>query len=463
MNKEMSLRQKIFKKFGTMPLIAISFVIVILTGTILLSLPFTNRIEPKSLIDNLFVATSATCVTGLVPFVVAEQYNFWGQIVLLVMMQIGGLGLMTLLASILSIMKYKLFFAEKKIIQDSLSKGDLHDIPKFIRSILKYTAFFEGIGFFFIAICFIPQFGWSEGIFKSLFLTISAFCNAGIDNLGSSSLSAYITNPLINFTVIGLIITGGLGFIIWFEFRRNVPSLLKKKLGFKKTLNSLTVHTRFVLIITAALLASGTFLFFVLEMSNPATIGDLSLPNQLMASFFQSTTYRTAGFSTIDFGAVTSPTKFISLVFMLIGGSPGGTAGGIKTTTFVMLFIFALSVLRENQKINVFKREIPRMSFMRAYAVFISMLTAIFTALFLLTITESIGFLDLIFEVVSAIATVGLSTGVTSILSTFGKTVIIILMFIGRVGPITILLSILKKGKQRTNEVSYPHGELLIG
>lgn len=464
MNKKMSIRQKIFKKFGAMSLIALSFVIVILTGTILLSLPLTNKVAPQSLLDNLFVATSATCVTGLVPFVVLEQYNFFGQVVLLVMMQIGGLGLMTLLASVLSVMKQKLFFAEKKMIQDSLSKGDLQDIPKFIRSIIKYTAFFEGIGFILICFRFIPEFGWGEGIFKSLFLSVSAFCNAGIDNLGAVSLANYATDPLINFTVMGLIITGGLGFVVWFELRRSLPAMFKKKIPLKKMLKSLSVHTRFVLIITAGLLAAGTVFVLLLEFSNPLTLGVMTWPQKMMASLFQSTTYRTAGFSTINFANLNSSTKFISLIFMLIGGSPGGTAGGLKTTTFVMLFIFALSVLRENQRINVFKREIPRISFMKAYAVFLTMLTAIFTAIFILTITETIPFLDIVFEVFSAIATVGLSTGVTPMLSIIGKTVIIILMFMGRVGPITILISVFKvKGRQKASEVSYPHGELLIG
>ncbi|MFV0380454.1 MAG: TrkH family potassium uptake protein [Anaerorhabdus sp.] len=464
MFKKMSLRQKIFKDFGAMPLLALSFLLVILTGTILLSLPFTNNINPKSLLDNLFVATSATCVTGLVPFVIVEQYNIFGQIVLLIMMQIGGLGLMTLLATVLSLMKYKLFYAEKKMIQDSLSKGDLQDIPKFIKSILKYTLFFEGIGFVLICIRFIPEFGIADGLFKSLFLSVSAFCNAGIDNLGSISLGKYISDPLINFTVMALIITGGLGFIVWFELRKSIPLLLKKGSVLKKVFKSLTVHTRFVLLVTSILILSGTLLFFVLEFTNPQTIGLLSLPDKIMTSLFQSTTYRTAGFSTINFSHLNPSTKFISLLYMIIGGSPGGTAGGIKTTTFAMLFIFAFSVLKENDKINIFKREIPRITFMKAYAVFLTMLSAVFLAVFILTITENIGFIDIVFEVVSAIATVGLSTGVTSLLSSVGKSVIIVLMFIGRVGAITILLSVFSsKRKQKTSEVSYPHGELLIG
>lgn len=464
MNKEMSLRQRIFKKWGVMPVIALSFVVVILVGAILLSLPFTNKVPTQSFLDNLFVATSATCVTGLVPFVVADQYNIWGQIVLIFLMQIGGLGLMTLLASVLSLMKYKLFYAEKQMIQNSLSKGDLHDVPKFIKNIVKYTIFFEAIGVLVISTRFIPEFGLADGLFKSLFLSVSAFCNAGIDNIGATSLAVYITDPVINFIVSFLIITGGLGFVVWFELRRCIPKFWKNKMPFKKVVKSLNVHTRFVLTITICLLLSGTILFFLLEMNNPKTLQGLTLPQQLMTSFFQSTTYRTAGFSTIDFGATFNSTKFISIIFMFIGGSPGGTAGGVKTTAFVMLFIFAISVLRDDQRINVFKREIPTITFMKAYAVFFAMVFAIFGAIFVLSITESIPFLDLVFEIVSAIATVGLSAGATPVLSIVGKTVIILLMFIGRVGPITILLSIFKiRGKQKANEISYPHGELLIG
>ncbi len=464
MKKKMSIRQKLFKKLGAMPMIALSFVLVIVIGTILLSMPFTNVGSPKPLLDNLFVATSATCVTGLVPFVVVEQYNFWGQLVLIALMQIGGLGLMTLLGLILSLMKYKLFFAEKKMIQDVLSKGDLQDIPKFIKSIVKYTFIFEFTGFVLIATRFVPQFGWSQGIFKSIFLSISAFCNAGIDNLGATSLAAYASDPLINFVVGTLIITGGLGFIVWFELRTHAETLFRRKIKLKKAMKVLTVHTKFVLVVTLSLLLSGTVLIFLLEYNNPETLGQLPLGQKLMVSTFQSITLRTAGFSTLDIGLLNPATQFLFTIYMFIGGSPGGTAGGVKTTTFVMLFIFAWSIITNSPRINIFKKEIPKLNFMKAYVVVLMFFSVMFIAILILSITESLPFLSIVFETVSATGTVGLSTGITPLLSGIGKTVIIVLMFIGRVGPITILLSLFRiKSKNKSSEISYPHGEILIG
>ncbi|MEG0076575.1 TrkH family potassium uptake protein [Anaerorhabdus sp.] len=465
MNKaNMSIRQLLFKKVGAMPMLALSFAFVIFVGTLLLCLPITNIETPASFLDNLFVATSATCVTGLVPYPVVEQYNRLGHIVIICLMQVGGLGLMTLLSLIMSLMKHKLFIGEKKLLQDSLGKSDLRDIPKFIKGIVIYTLIFETIGVLLFSIRFIPAYGWFDGIFNSIFLSVSAFCNAGLDNITTSSLIPFVNDPLINFTVAGLIITGGLGFIVWFDLRKHVSILFKGKGGFRKIANKLSVHTRIVLFMTAFLLLSGTVIIYALEFNNPATLGPLSEGSKWMASFFQSTTLRTAGFATLPIAALKPATQFIMCLFMFIGGSPGGTAGGIKTTTFAMLFIFVLFVLRNDNHINVMKRDIPRENFMKAYVVTIIYLTSLVIAIIILSITESTSFLANIFECFSAIATVGLSMDVTPLLSSVGKIVIILLMFIGRVGPITILVLLFRvKSKAKTKEISYAHGDILIG
>lgn len=465
MNKSnLSLRQLLFKKLGPMPLLALSFLLVIVTGSILLWLPFSNKVAPQSYLDNLFVATSATCVTGLVPYPVVEQYNRFGQIVLICLMQIGGLGLMTILFLVVSLMKHKLMMKEKKLIQDSLSKTDLRDVPKFIKSIVKYTLVFEGIGVILFAIRFIPMYGLTEGLFNSIFLSVSAFCNAGLDNFSVSSLAPFVNDPLINFTVCGLIITGGLGFVVWLDLKNIFTSALKKKTSFRKIKQLLAVHTKVVLLMTGALLASGTIIIFLLEFNNPATLGPLGLFEKWMASFFQSTTLRTAGFSTVSMAALKPATQFIMCLYMFIGGSPGGTAGGIKTTTFAMLFIFIVFILRNDTHINVMKRDIPRINFMKAYVVTMMYLGALLIAVFILSITENIPFLAIVFESFSAIATVGLSMDATPLLSSIGKIVIILLMFIGRVGPITIVVSIFRVGsKQKQKEIAYSHGDILIG
>ncbi|MFV0552561.1 MAG: TrkH family potassium uptake protein [Anaerorhabdus sp.] len=465
MNKtNLSFRQLLLKKLGPMPLLALSFVLVILTGSILLWLPISNNIAPQSYLDNLFVATSATCVTGLVPFPVVEQYNRFGQIVIICLMQIGGLGLMTILFLVVSLMKHKLMLKEKKLIQDSLSKTDLRDVPKFIRSIVKYTLVFEGIGVILFAIRFIPSYGISEGLFNSIFLSVSAFCNAGLDNMTVSSLAPFVNDPLINFTVCGLIITGGLGFVVWLDLRNNITAAFKKKCALKKVKQMLAVHTKLVLLMTGSLLAIGTILIYALEFNNPATLGPLGEFEKWMAAFFQSTTLRTAGFSTVSIAALKPATQFIMCIFMFIGGSPGGTAGGIKTTTFAMLFIFIIFILRNDNHINVMKRDIPRINFMKAYVVTMMYLSALLISVLILSITENLPFLAIVFESFSAIATVGLSMDVTPLLSSIGKVVIILLMFIGRVGPITIIVSIFRVGaKQKQKEIAYSHGDILIG
>ncbi|SKA01632.1 TrkH family potassium uptake protein [Anaerorhabdus furcosa] len=465
MNKaNMSIRQILFKKVGAMPLLALSFALVIFVGTLFLCLPITNIGTPQSFLNNLFVATSATCVTGLVPYAVVDQYNMLGQVVLICLMQVGGLGLMTLLSLMMSLMKHKLFIGEKKLIQDSLGKSDLQDIPRFIRCIVIYTLVFETIGAILFALKFVPEYGWFHGIFNSIFLSVSAFCNAGLDNILPNSLISFVNDPLINFTVAGLIITGGLGFVVWLDLRKHLSDLFGKNGSFKKLLNKLSVHTKVVLIMTGFLLLSGTLLIYALEYNNPNTLGPLSEGSKWMASFFQSTTLRTAGFATLPIAALKPATQFIMCLYMFIGGSPGGTAGGIKTTTFAMLFIFVLFVLRNDSHINVMKRDIPRINFMKAYVVTIIYLTSLVIAIIILSITENVSFLAIIFECFSAIATVGLSMDVTPLLSSIGKIVIILLMFIGRVGPITIVVLIFRvNSKVKPKDISYSHGDILIG
>lgn len=465
MDKEkLSLRQKIVRKVGSMQLLALSFLFVILSGSILLSLPFSNVQPVQPYIDNLFVATSATCVTGLVPFAIVEQYSRFGQIIILILMQVGGLGLMTLLSLVMLLMKHKLFIQEKKIIQASLSKENLQDVPKFLKSIVKYTLVFETIGMILISIRFIPMYGLQEGLFNALFLSVSAFCNAGIDNITRTSMAIFATDPLINFTICGLIITGGLGFVVWLDLRKTFIPFIQNKINFRKFMHSLTIHTKVVLIVTVFLLASGTIVIYLLESQNMNTLGWMNEAERWMAAFFQSTTLRTAGFSTVDIALLKPATQFVMCMLMFIGGSPGGTAGGIKTTTFAMLFIFVISILKNAEHINVMKRDIPRINFVKAYVVTFVYLSSLVIAIFILSVTENLPFLSIIFECFSAIATVGLSMGITPLLSIIGKLVIIVLMFVGRVGPITIVISIFRiKSKTRVKEISYPHGDILIG
>lgn len=464
MNIQLPLRDKLLKFVGPTRMIALSFAFVILTGAVLLYLPIANRPgQAVSFLNSLFVSASATCVTGLLPFAIIDQYNLFGQTVIIFLMQIGGLGLMSLLALFLTLLRRKLNFSEKKMLQDSLNKTDADNIPLFLRSIFLYTMMFEAIGMLLFCIRLIPEYGFFSGLYKSVFLSVSAFCNAGLDNLTRSSLAAYASDPLINLTVCGLIITGGLGFAVWFDLRRNLPQIRKK--SWRRCWNALSLHSRLVLTVTGGLLVSGTLIILLVEFTNPDTLGWMSFPQKVMAAFFQSTTLRTAGFSTIDFSMLRNSSLFIMLFYMIIGGSPGGTAGGIKTTTFSILFVLIASEIRDTENMTLFRRTLPRTTFHKAFAITLTYICILVASIFLLTLTDAaIGFLPLTFEAFSAIATVGLSAGVTPLLSSLGKVIIIILMYIGRVGPITIVLSLMRmKQKHKTTCLVYPHGDVLIG
>ena len=452
-----------FKKIGTTKLIIFSFLLVIFIGTILLSLPISNTLKPMPILDNLFMATSATCVTGLTTFVVAEQYNIFGQIIVLILIQIGGLGLMSFIAMFYLITKSKFGLFEKTIVKDATNALDLSDIKSFIKLILKYTFILETIGAILIFTQFMQDYSLLDAIFKSIFLSISAFCNAGIDTIGSSSLQGYTTNIIINYTVMFLIITGGLGFIVFADIKSNIIKGIENKYSLGKIKKKLLVQTKLVLVMTILLLVIGTIGIFILEYN--FSLKDYSLFDKITISLFNSTTLRTAGFSTINYGILHKATLIIMCLFMLIGGSPGGTAGGLKTTTFAILIIYFIARIKGIEKANIFKREISIDTFFKATIVLSLYCFSIFIALILLLVSDpSLDIVGIIFEIFSAIGTVGLSTGITSLFSSFGKVVIIILMFIGRIGPISLTLVIFsKKGKGNINALEYPKADILVG
>lgn len=461
---QLTLREKILKKIGPTRILALSFLLVILTGAVLLSLPISN-VDGNSFnfLDSLFVATSSTCVTGLVPVALVNQFNIFGHTVIIFLMQIGGLGLMTMIALILTFMRQRLHYNEKKLIQDSLNKDNVQDIPKFLKSIFKYTFTFEGIGVLLFMCKLVPEYGFAKGLYNSVFLSVSAFCNAGLDNMTSTSLMKYAGDPLISLTVCALIILGGLGFVVWFDYSTKIKKVFKRELNPKKIWKALSVQTRLVTLMTVGLLLSGTVIIFLLEHSN-GTMVDLSFSEKLIASFFESTTLRTAGFSTIDYTGIRLGTQMVMILFMYIGGSPGGTSGGIKTTTMAILFLSIYSSIKNREHITLFKRTIPNSVFHRAFTIATGYICALFIAVFILSLSENQSFIALLFEAVSAIATVGLSLGITAALSPVGKIVIIVLMFIGRVGPITILLSFMKnKQKHKGSDINYPQGDVMIG
>lgn len=455
-----------FKKLSPAQKIASSFLFVILAGTILLMLPISNRNhEFFSPIDALFTATSATCVTGLSTVAIAEQFNWFGHLVIVLLIQVGGLGLMTFMAVLILILKNRLSLNEKIVMKEMLNQDKVFDMKKFLLDILRYTLFFEAIGTILLSFRMIDVYGPVDGVLKSAFLSVSAFCNAGFDTLGSISLQDYVHDPLVCFTIMALIVLGGLGFAVWFDVRDKLGLLVKRKINFKRFRHSLSLHTKIVLSVSVILIIIPALMIMALEFHNPATMGNFTIPEKMMSSLFESIALRTAGFTSINYGGINAGTQLLMMVVMFIGGSPGGTAGGIKTTTFAVLFFYMIAMLRGRENTIVMRRNLGRNIVIRAMGIFFINLVALFTGIFLLCIFEPQAYNALCFEAVSAMATVGSSLGITSTLTFMGKVIIILLMYVGRIGISTLIISLVKPrhAQDAKDKVNYPDGTIIVG
>lgn len=441
--------------------IGFSFFMVMIIGSILLSLPICHTKDIPYL-DHLFTATSATCVTGLVSVVVKDEYTIFGQIVIIILIQIGGLGFLTLMSMFLVKFKKRLSYKNKLIMQEALNQNSVKEIGVFIQRVIRYTVFFELLGAVLLSFEFIPHYGFIKGLYYSVFHSISAFCNAGFDILGSNSLINYQTSFLMNFTISSLIIAGGLGFVVWIELKDKIYSLFQRKINMKKLILSLSVHTKIVLSMTVMLLLSGTILFLLLEYHN--SLEGFSLLDKLQISYFQSVTLRTAGFASVNMASLKDATKLFMSIFMFIGGSPAGTAGGVKTVTVALVLLSCYALAQGKDEVSAFKRTISSVVVKRALMISFISLSMTLIALIILSISESQPFINLLFEVYSAFATVGLTAGLTPLLSNIGKIVIITLMYIGRIGPLTMVLIFVKKHNQlKGKEIEYPKADVLIG
>lgn len=444
--------------------IAMSFFMVIVVGTLLLMLPAAHRNQQAyPFVDALFTATSATCVTGLVIDVTLTEFTLFGQVVIMTLIQIGGLGLMTIVAVCILFFKSKLTMHEKITMKEMLNQDGAFNMKQFLMDILKYTFLFESIGALLLAIRFLPKYGFALGMFKSLFIAVSAFCNAGFDILGNNSLMDVAHDPLIMLTIICLIVLGGLGFAVWFDLRDKLKIMFKKHSSKRKFWKSLNFHTRIVLTVTAFLIFFGTLLIFLLERNNPSTLQNKSLPQQLLVSLFEAVTLRTAGFASVDYGALTLATKYMMVLIMFIGGSPGGTAGGIKTTTAVILLMYIISNVKGKAQTVMMKRTISKELIIRAMGIFFINLLTLLLGIFLLCIFEVQDFISIVFEATSALATVGLTLGITGALTTVGKLVIIFLMFVGRIGITTLFLSLISQHSTVDHSATYPTGSIIVG
>lgn len=439
--------------------IMLSFLVVILIGSVLLALPVSSASgEAVPYLDALFMATTSTCVTGLVTLPTVSTWSFFGQVVILILIQIGGLGVVTIVTGFAVGMHRRMGIGDSILIQDAFNLNTLSGMREFVKKVIKGTLLIEGIGAVLYMPVFAPEYG-VRGVWISVFNSISAFCNAGIDVFAEDSLCGYVHNPLINGVTCALIILGGIGYIVWWDVLRIMKDVKELKWN---CWHHLTLHSKIALSATGILILSGAILIFIFEYNNPLTMSDYTLWQKIQASFFQSVTTRTAGFATIPQQNLTNASSMVSLLLMFIGGSPVGTAGGIKTVTIAVLVMSAYATIKNHNEVSAFQRTISKQAVNKAVAVTATSFAIMFAATVLLSAVTEAGALDILFETVSATATVGLSRNLTGTLNGWGKVIIIVTMYLGRVGPIS-LATAFNSRKEVPNIIKNPTEKISVG
>lgn len=414
---------------------AIGFVILIFTGAILLSLPISSRSGIGTpFIDALFTATSATCVTGLIVYDTYSHFSVFGQSIILLLIQIGGLGFMMIGTMFMLVLRRKIGIRERGLLKDSVSTDYIGGVVRLAKHILVGTFIIEGIGALILSIKFSYEMELLPAIFNGIFHSVSAFCNAGFDLMGRygrfTSLTRYSGDLVVNTVIMSLIIIGGIGFVVWEDIYNNKLNMEKYKL-----------HSKIVLITTILLIITSALGFYILEKRN--LMLDLSIKEIILTSLFQAVTPRTAGFNTIDTASLSEGSKLLTMILMIIGGSPGSTAGGIKTTTFVVAILTVISSVKRTNYLNIYNRRLEENILSRAYSIITIYLIGATFAMLIISFSQPELILgDIVFEVFSAIGTVGMSTGITSRFNTISKIIIILSMYCGRVGSLSVLLAV---------------------
>ncbi|SHK23015.1 trk system potassium uptake protein TrkH [Hathewaya proteolytica DSM 3090] len=434
-------------------ILAIGFALVILIGAIILTLPISSAAnKATNFVDCLFTSTSSVCVTGLITKDTATYWSTFGQCVIIILIQVGGLGFMSFATLVFMLVGKKITLKERLVMQEAMNSLTLQGLVKMTKYILIFTFSIEGIGVMILATQFIPDFGLGKGIAYSVFHAISAFCNAGFDLMGNfSSLTSYYDNSVVIMTISFLIISGGLGFYVWNELYHHRES------------SRFTLHTKLVLITTFILIVGGAIFMFVFERNNVQTLGPMNIKDKVVNATFASVSPRTAGFNSIALDKMTVGGKFLTTVLMFIGGSPGSTAGGIKTTTLIVLIFAMISTIRCREDVEICHKRITKDIVYKAILVAIMSFLLIISATFALAITEhGFNLEQIVFEVVSAFGTVGLTLGITPELSSMGKIVIAICMYFGRLGPLTIILAFSSR-RSIKGKIKYPEEKILVG
>lgn len=454
--------QHIKKELSTTQVIALGFLATILIGAFLLFLPFSSADGHSTpFVDCLFTSTTSVCVTGLVVVSTATHWSFFGKIIILILIQLGGLGIISITTGVMIVIGKRITLRDRLLLENALNLDTLSGLLKFLVRIFKGTFIVEGAGAICYSFVFIPEYGPVRGIWYSIFHAVSAFCNAGLDLLGDDSLVRYQLNPWMNFVTIFLIVSGGIGFIVWWDLLDNFKKVFNKDLSLKHGIQKLHVHSKITIITTLSLIFGGALLILLLEFNNTGTIGNFNFFQKIMASIFQSVTLRTAGFMTFSQSALRSCTVIICLFLMFIGGSSISTAGGIKTSTIAVLVLSTRATIKGNDHLVVFRKTIPHKTVTKALAVSMVSVLVLISATFLLQIVEGGSLLNVAFETTSAIATVGLSRDLTSTLHFAGKLIIILCMYLGRIGPIS--MAIFFSNTKSTHLASYPHEDITVG
>ncbi len=449
------------KEFTTTRIIALGFLGTIVFGTLLLMLPVSAASgEMTNFIDSLFTATTSVCVTGLVTVPTYAHWSVFGQVVIALLAQVGGLGVITFTMLFLMALGKRIGLKQRLLIQDAYNLDTIQGMVILIKKILKGTLIVEGVGALLYMTVFIPEFGWI-GIWKSVFNAISAFCNAGMDVLGPDSLAPYVANPIVNITTMLLIILGGIGFPVWWSVLDMFCRRRRKRRTLFTGAHHLPLHTKMVLFMTLSLIAGGALLIFLLEYNNPETLGNLPWWQKIQAALFQSVTTRTAGFLTISQAGLRKATAMICCLLMFIGGSPSGTAGGVKTTTVAILVLTVISIIKGRNDTEMFGRKINGNLVRRALSIFMVSFGVMLLAVIALAIVQPGDFIDCLFEVISAIATVGLTRDFTTELTVAGRIIIIVTMYIGRIGPISLALFF--NSRRFVNLKTYPEEKVGVG
>ena len=437
-------------------ILALGFLAVILLGAGLLALPVAAKNgQSIGFFDSLFTSTSAVCVTGLVAVDTGTTFSPFGQIVLMVLIQVGGLGFMVFATMIMVVLGRRISIKGRMLIRESMNTSSLADLGNLTRVYLLLSLVIELIGTVLLCVRFIPLYGWKHGMWMALFHSVSAFCNAGFDLFGSyASLTAFSGDPLILLTIAALIILGGLGFSVILETTRN-------RHGFR----NLSLHTRMVLMTTMVLLLAGTVFYWIVERTNAETLAGFSEGEKVLNAFFQSVTMRTAGYNSFDLSALRDGSKLFSSLLMIIGASPASTGGGIKTTTIAALALLMLSVVRGENEVNVSRRRLSDDILRRALAVAVLFLTTLLTGTLIISLIENGRFPleDILFEASSAMGTVGVSAIGTPNLSSASRAILLPMMFLGRVGPLTLAVAVAKRQGGLRTASKYPEERIMIG